>query len=44
MRKANMTLYYSDISYETLTASVVVVGRKTDLPAETLTIDLSLNK
>lgn len=44
MRKANMTLYYSDISNETLTASVKVISRKADLPAEVLAIDLSLNK
>ena len=44
MRKANMTLFYSDISSETLTASVKVQSRKAGLPAEMLTIDLSLNK
>src|SRR5690554_4625171 len=44
MRKANMPFYYSDISNETLTASVKAIRRKADLPAEVLAIDLSLNK
>lgn len=39
-----MTLFYSDISEETLTVSVRVLSRKADIKAEILTIDLSLNK
>ncbi len=44
MRKANMTLIYSDISYETVTAAVKIQSRKSELPAEVISIDLSLNR
>lgn len=44
MRRANMTLFYSDISYETVTAAVKIQSRKQNLPAEVLVIDLSLNR